>query len=79
MLYKKLDYLKEKVLYFDTDAIIYIDDGSKKKKKTGDILGEMTVESSADEIHQYVSTAPKTYSFKYGNIKQKSAIKGFTF
>ena len=29
MLYDKLDYLQEKVLYFDTDSIIYIDDGSK--------------------------------------------------
>ena len=26
MLYNKLDYLKEKVLYFDTDSIIYVDD-----------------------------------------------------
>ena len=29
MLYNKLDYLKEKVLYFDTDSIIYADDGTK--------------------------------------------------
>ena len=38
MLYSKLDYLKEKVLYFDTDSIIYIDDGTKNVK-TGDMLG----------------------------------------
>ena len=29
MLYNKLDYLNEKVLYFDTDSIIYTDDGTK--------------------------------------------------
>lgn len=29
MLYEKLDYLKEKVLQFDTDSIIYTDDGTK--------------------------------------------------
>ena len=32
MLYDKLDYLQEKVLYFDTDSIIYIDDGTKNVK-----------------------------------------------
>ena len=29
ILYSKLDYLNEKVLYFDMDSIIYIDDGTK--------------------------------------------------
>ena len=33
MLYDKLDYLQEKVLYFDTDSIIYIDDGTKNIKQ----------------------------------------------
>lgn len=30
MLYEKLDYLQEQVLYFDTDSIIYVDNGTKK-------------------------------------------------
>ena len=37
VLYNKLDYLKEKVLYFDTNSIIYIDDNTKNVK-TGDML-----------------------------------------
>ena len=37
MLYNKLDYLKEKVLYFDTDSIIWADDGTKHIE-TGDSL-----------------------------------------
>ena len=77
MLYDKLDYLKEKVLYFDTDSIIYVDDG-KKTINTGDMLGDMTEELSGKAITNFVSTGPKSYSFKYGNNKQKSAIKGFT-
>ena len=76
-LYEKLDYLKEKVIYFDTDSIIYIDDGTKKFE-TGDMLGEMTDELSGKVITQIVSTGPKSYSFKYGDNQQKSAIKGFT-
>ena len=74
MLYNKLDYLKEKVLYFDTDSIIYVDDGTK----TGDMLGDMTNELSGKGITNFVSTGPKSYSFKYGDNDEKSAIKGFT-
>ena len=41
MLYDKLDYLNEKVLYFDTDSIIYADNNTKNIE-TGDMLGDMT-------------------------------------
>ena len=77
MLYNKLDYLREKVLYFDTDSIIYVDDGTKNVK-TGDMLADMTDEISGKGITNFVSTGPKSYSFKYGDNEQKSAIKGFT-
>ena len=77
MLYNKLDYLNEKVLCFDTDSIIYIDDGTKNVK-TGDMLGDMTDELSGKGITNFVSTGPKSYSSKYGDDDHKSAIKGFT-
>ena len=77
MLYDKLNYLKEKVLYFDTDSIIYVDDGTKTVN-TGDMLGDMTDELSGKVITNFVSTGPKSYSFKYGDNNEKSAIKGFT-
>ena len=77
MLYNKLDYLNEKVLYFDTDSIIYADDGTKNVK-TGDMLGDMTDEISGKGITNFVSTGPKSYSFKYDDNEQNSAIKGFT-
>ena len=77
MLYDKLDYLNEKVLYFDTDSIIYADDGTKSVE-TGDMLGDMTDELSGKGITNFVSTGPKSYSFKHGDDDEKSAIKGFT-
>ena len=77
MLYNKLDYLREKVLYFDTDSIIYVDDG-ERNVKTGDMPADMTDEISGKGITNFVSTGPKSYSFKYGDNEQKSAIKGLT-
>ena len=77
MLYDKLYYLNEKVLYYDRDSIIYIDDG-KKSIKTGDMLGDMTDELEGKAITHFVSTGPKSYSFKYGDNDETSAIKGFT-
>ena len=78
MLYNKLDYLNDdKVLYFDTDSIIYADDGTKNIE-TGDMFGDMTDEISGKGISSFTSTGPESYSFKYGNNKQKSPIKRFT-
>ena len=74
MLYDKLDYLNEKVLYFDTDSIIYADDGTKNVK-TGDMLGDMTDELSGKVITNFVSTGPKSYSFKYGNNEQSQHLR----
>ena len=81
MLYNKLDYVKEKVLYFDTDSIIYVDDGTKHIETgdmLGDMLGDMTDELSGKEITNFVSTSLKSYLFLFGDKEQKSAIKGFT-
>ena len=58
LMYNKLDYLKEKVLYFDTDSIIYVDDGTKNVK-TGNMLGDMTDELSSKGITNFVLTGPK--------------------
>ena len=52
MLYKKSDYLKEKVLCFNTDSIIYADDGTKHLE-TGDMLGDMTNELSGKKITKF--------------------------
>ena len=77
MLYEKLEYLNDKVLYFDTDLIIFVYDGTNIVK-TGDMLGDMTDEISGEGINSFASTGPKSYSFKYGDNEQKSAIKVFT-
>ena len=77
MLYDKLDYLNETVLHYGTDSIICKMDGTKTIQM-GDMLGDMTDELSGKSISSFISSGPKSYSFKYGNNEQKSAIKGFT-
>ena len=42
------------------------------------MLGDMTDEISGKGITNFVSTGPKSYSFKCGSNEEKSAIKGFT-
>ena len=46
--------------------------------ETGDMLGDMTDKLSGKEITNFVSTSPKSYSFKYGDNEEKTAIRGFT-
>ena len=74
MLYNKLDYLNDKVLYFDTDSIIYVDNHTKNFK-TGDMLGDMTDELSGKGFTNFVSTGPKSYSFKYGKTNQNQQLR----
>ena len=49
-----------------------------KNIETCDMLGDITNEISGKRISSFASTGPKSYSFKYGDNEQKSAIKGFT-
>ena len=42
------------------------------------MLCDMTDEISGKGISSFASTGPKSYSFKYGDNEEKSAIKGFT-
>ena len=77
MLYDKLYYLGRQVIYFDTDSIIYVDDRTKKIE-TGDTLGSLTDELEGKKMTSFCSTGPKSYSYRYGDNCEKSAIKGFT-
>jgi ribosomal protein S20 len=75
-LYEMLDYLGERVIYYDTDSIVYIDDGTKPIK-TGCMLGEWTDELGGDYITNWVSTGPKSYDYVTNSQKEMCKIKGF--
>jgi len=77
-LYDMLDKLKQSVAYYDTDSIVYIDNG-ENSVKTGCMLGEWTDELGKDNyIKEWVSTGPKSYGYLTNKGKEVVKIKGFT-
>jgi len=73
-----LDKLGHSVAYYDTDSIVYIDNG-KNSIKTGCMLGEWTDELGKDNyIKQWFLTGPKSYGYLTNTGKEVVKIKGFT-
>jgi DNA polymerase elongation subunit (family B) len=65
-LYEALEILQEKVLYFDTDSVVYCSptgDHLVPISTSGD-LGTWTDESPGDFFTEFVSSGPKTYAMK---------------
>jgi hypothetical protein len=77
-LYDMLDYLGNRVCYYDTDSIVYVDDDSKPVK-LGKSLGDWENELKGDDYGiRWVSPAPKTYSMKTKQEENKFRFKGLT-
>ena len=61
-LYSVLEQLKERVLYYDTDSVIYTSKPGEEDPKTGVYLGELIDELDGDYITTFVSGGPKNYA-----------------
>ena len=78
-LFNLIDRLQKKVLYFDTDSVIYSCMEGEEAVKTGNYLGELTNELDTDEwITQFCSTGPKSYSYITNLNNEIVHIKGFS-
>ena len=64
-LYDLLDLLQERVLYYDTDSVVYVHEPGKPDPPLGDYLGELTDELNGDYITTFLSGGPKNYGYKY--------------
>lgn len=66
-LYKYLDELQERCLYYDTDSVIYTCKDDEKPLSIGDYLGDLTDELSEFGIDSYITeavfTSEKSYAF----------------
>ena len=64
-LYSYLEQLQQRVLYFDTDSVIYTALPGQPDIPLGDHLGEMTDElDDGDFIVDFTSAGPKNYGYK---------------
>ena len=78
-LYFVLELLQQRVLYFDTDSIIYTSKPGEWNPPLGDYLGELTNELDDDDyITTFVSWGPKNYSYQTKNGKTVCKVRGFT-
>lgn len=66
-LYSYLDHLGSRVLYYDTDSVIYVAKEGDWEVPTGCFLGDMTdelaVHGEGSYITEFASGGPKNYSF----------------
>ena len=77
-LYTALEKLRERVLYYDTDSIIFLQDEGQPNPTLGDYLGDFTSELGNDDyIVEFVSAGPKNYGYqtKLGHVECK--VRGF--
>jgi hypothetical protein len=74
-LWTELNKLGDRVLYHDTDSIIYVSREGEYDIPEGYYLGEWEVECG--DIESFVSLGPKTYAYK-NSSKELCKAKGFT-
>ena len=78
-LYELLEKLQKRVLYFDTDSVIFTQRTGEWSPLLGDCLGELTSElAENDHIVEFVSGGPKQYAYKTFKGDQVCKIRGFS-
>jgi hypothetical protein len=77
-LYNVLDMLQERVLYYDTDSVIFVSKPGEPEPPTGPYLGQLTDELGGDYITSFVSGGPKNYSYRTNTDKVETKVRGIT-
>ena len=73
-----LDVLQERVLYYDTDSVIYVHKPDKPDPPLGNYLGDLTDELNGDYITSFASGGPKNYAYRTKNGKTDTKVRGIT-
>ena len=77
-LYDVLFMLQERVLYYDTDSVIFVSKPGEPEPPTGPYLGQLTDELGGDYITSFVSGGPKNYSYRTNTDKVETKVRGIT-
>ena len=74
-----MESLDKRVLYYDTDSVVYVSQEGQYDPPLGDYLGELTDElESGEHIVEFVSGGPKNYAYKTNNNKETCKVRGFS-
>ncbi len=78
-LYDLMDKLGDRVLYSDTDSVIFVSRDGDWIPPLGDHLGELTDEiGDGDYITEFCSSGPKSYGYRTAKGKACMKAKGIT-
>jgi hypothetical protein len=78
-LYQTLEKLDQRVLYYDTDSVIFIQENEDQwKPQISSFLGDYTDELDGGYITTFVSGGPKNYSYKTNDGTTSVKVKGIT-
>ncbi|PFX12181.1 putative DNA polymerase [Stylophora pistillata] len=78
-LYEALDMLKNRVLYFDTDSVIFLSSPHDTDPPLGDYLGEFKDElPHGEHIIEFVSGGPKNYAYITSSGKEECKVRGIS-
>ena len=79
-LFRTLVVLDKRVLYFDTDSIIFISDANFRTTphypRLGDFLGDWTDEIGKRRIVEFISLGAKNYALFFSDGTSESVVKG---
>jgi hypothetical protein len=80
-LFHYMQKLDKRVLYCDTDSIIFISRENEYEPELGSFLGQFTSEIKAPSsyITEFVSAGPKNYAIKTDTGETDCTVKGITF
>ena len=78
-LYNALQLLGERVLYFDTDSVVFVSEPGSVDPPLGNYLGDFKDELPlGDHIVEFVSGGPKNYAYRTFKGKHECKVRGFT-
>ena len=77
-LYEALQQLGERVLYYDTDSVLFLQDKGQTNPDLGNYLGDFTSELKKDDyIVEFMSGGPKNYGYQTKKGKIECKVRGF--
>ena len=77
-LYSLLERLGDRVLYLDTDSVVYKHNETEWNPPRGDFLGQLKDETNDVPIVTFVSGGAKNYAYKLEDGSTVCKIRGFT-